>query len=161
MTTVTQRAFRRSAAYRRLTAYRYVAVNLPRTTTAVLIAALLILAAAHGYMVRNEPRVPGYLVGYTILLVAACVATSAALAFGGETLARAARAVGAVLCLGFVVAYAVSRATGLPGLPQVRGWWDWAPGTVAGAGALLYLAVELAVLAGVAVARPEMQEWHD
>lgn len=161
MTTLTRRAIRNSAVYRKLTVYRYVAVDLPRTTTAVLIAALLTLAGAHVYMVRNEPQVPGYLLGYTVLLVVACVATSAALAFGSSALARAGRAVGAVLCLGFVVAYAVSRATGLPELPQVRGWWDWAPGTLAGAGALLYLAVELAVVAGVAVARPERQAWHD
>lgn len=161
MTTIARRAVRDSAVYRKLTVYRYVAVDLPRTTTAVLCVALLVLAGAHVYMARNEPWVPAYLVVYIVVLVAACLAAIAAMAFGGSALARAGRAVGAVLCAGFVVAYAVSRATGLPELPQVRGWWDWAPGSIAGASALLYLGVALAVAAGVAVARPEEQAWHD
>ena len=114
MTTVVRWMFRDSTLYRRLTVYRYVAVDLPRTTTAVLVAALLVLAGAHGYMLRSEPEVPAYLVGYGVVVVAGCAATIAALVFGGARAARTGRTVGAVLCAGFVVAYAVSRATGLP-----------------------------------------------
>ncbi|MDR7170240.1 hypothetical protein J2W56_003991 [Nocardia kruczakiae] len=138
---------------------RYAAVDLPRTTTAAGAALLLGLGGVHLYVLVREDALPTYLrVGFAILI--AWCAGAAALVCGART-ARAGWALGGLASLTFLVVYVLSRLAGLPGLPEVRGWWDSAPGSVAGTCALGFLAVTAAIVLGVTVARPQRQHWHD
>jgi hypothetical protein len=161
MTAVVRRMLLHSRMYRLVTSYRYVAVDLPRTTASALGAALLGFAATHVYILVSEPVVPLYLVIYVWVLVAVCIAAGVALALAPGPIARVGRAVGAGTSVVFLVGYVTSRLTGLPALPGVRGWWDYAPGTLAALCAVAYLAISGAVLLGITVARPEEQHWHD
>jgi hypothetical protein len=138
---------------------RYAAVDLPRTTTAAGAALLLGLGGVHLYVLLREAGLPNYLrVGFGFLI--ACCVVAAALVCGSRT-ARAGWALGGLVCLAFLVVYVVSRLAGLPGLPEVRGWWDSAPGSVAGVCALTFLAVITAIVLGITVAHPRAQHWHD
>lgn len=161
MTAVVRRMPLHSRMYRLLTSYRYVAVDLPRSTAAALAAALLGLAATHVYILGSEPVVPLYLVIYMWVLVVVCIGAGVVLAVAPGPMARVGRTVGAVASVVFLVGYVTSRLTGLPALPGVRGWWDYAPGTVAALCALACLALTAALLLGITVARPEEQHWHD
>ena len=140
----------------------YVAFNLPRAVTALGGALLLGVAATHVYVLASRPAVPALFVGYAVGVAACCVSAAVAMWLSRYPLVlRAAWMCGDVISLFFIAVYLITRPAPLPGLMGITGRWDVAPGTLAGACALGFLAVHLSVLLGINVAYPQHQQWSD
>jgi hypothetical protein len=154
--------WKRSKLYELLRLRGYVAFNLPRTVS-VLGAALLIgIAAVHVYVLTSQPALPMYFFVYTAILGACCLLTAASLWLGrNPRVPQLAWFFGDLVSVVFVGLYVASRTTALPGLVSVTGRWDFAPGTLAGAFALGFVAIHMSVLLGINVAYPRRQPWFD
>ncbi len=154
--------WKRSGLYEWLRLKGYVAFNLPRTVTMLGATLLIGIAAAHVYVLTSQTALPMYFVVYTAALLVCCLLTAAAMWLGRKPkVARLGWFFGDVVCVVFLGMYLVSRAASLPGLVAVTGRWDFAPGTLAGAAALGFIAVHMSVLLGINVAYPQRQQWTD
>lgn len=151
--------FRETRMYRLVTVYRYVAFNLPKLTTAIGVGLLLGTAAVHIYLLGAVESLPAYLAGYFVVLALVCV-LGAGMMLAGR-FARRGWLLGTVVSVVFLVAYIVTRFTGLPMAPEGNRWWDFPPGTVAIGCAVLFVAVHASVLLGINVAHPQKRVWHD
>jgi hypothetical protein len=140
----------------------YVALDLPRTVTALGDVLLLGIVATHIYILSTETGLPRYFVFYAVALIAGCL-----LAAGGTWLnlnplvPRLGWLLGSLVSLVFIGIYLASRAVSLPGLVAVTGRWDFAPGTFALAFAAGFIGVHVSVLLGINVAYPQRQGWQD
>lgn len=151
-----------STVARLLPGHCYLAVDLPKTTTAAGVLSMLGLAGVHLYLLLREDRLPLHLrIGFGLLIAACLVAAGLMVCGAFPRLVRAGWALGGLVSVVFLVVYVISRLAGLPGLPEVKGWWDSAPGTVAGACALLLPALLAARGLGITVAYPQKRHWHD
>lgn len=160
-TTVVRVAMRVPVLGKLVSFYRYIAFDLPRTTTAVAVALLLGIEAIRLYLLA-EYSLPTYLAAYFIVLSAcATLAVLAMLAGRWRRLVRGAWALGSLVALASLAMYLASRTAGLPQLPQLVGQWDYAPGTLAMALSGAFLATHFAVLTRLTVCWPMHQEWHD
>lgn len=140
----------------------YVAFNLPRAVTASGGALLLGVAATHVYLLASQPAVPVLFVVYAVGVAACCLLAAAAMWLSRYLrVLRAAWMCGDGISILFIAVYLTSRLTPLSGLVGITGRWDIAPGTLAGACALGFLAVHLSVLLGINVAYPHHQQWSD
>lgn len=144
-----------------LTLNGYVAFNLPRAVTGLGTALLMGLVAVHVYVLASTPVLPLYFVIYAAVLIIACLVTAGALVFPKPTVAQAGWYFGSFVCAGFVVVYVISRIAELSGLTTLTGRWDLAPGTLAMALAVGFIAVHTTVLSGINVAHPRRQNWRD
>lgn len=145
-----------------LTLNGWVKFNLPRTVTLIGEALLVGLVAVHAYVLTSQEGLPGYFSIYLAVLTAGCLVAAGALAFGLRPyVAHAGWYLGSAVCLGFVVVYLVSRWVSLSGLEALTGRWDFAPGTLAMALALAFVAVHTTVLSGINVAYPQRRNWVD
>jgi hypothetical protein len=152
---------RHTKVYRILTVYQYFAINLPKVTTTIGIGLLLGIVAVHLYVMLTAD-VPAYLVVYFLLLIAGSLTALVMMTFGARRGAtRRGWWIGSTTATVLVVLYLLSRFTGLPGSPEVKGWWDFGPGTIALALAAGFLGLHLSVLLGVSVAYPQKRTWHD
>jgi uncharacterized oligopeptide transporter (OPT) family protein len=153
---------RQTTTYRLLTVHRYVALNVPRTTTAAGILLMGVIAGVHLYLLFQTSGLPRYLGVYFGVLSAACLVAAVLSTIGPRArLVRAGWALGAAASIVFLAVYLISRLAGLPDVPQAEAWWDCAPATLAGACALGYLGLVAAIGLGVTVAYPWKRGWHD
>ncbi|MDG3010869.1 oxidoreductase [Rhodococcus sp. D2-41] len=154
--------WRGTRLYRMLTAYRYLAFNLPRAVTGSGMVLLLGVAAPQIYAVTEGRSLPAYLVAYLCLLVVGLLLAACSLLTGGsaDDQPRGWWA-GSAMCVIFFGVYLGSRGAGLPGMPELKGWWDYAPGTFAGAFALAYLGLHGSIILGINVAHPQRRCWHE
>ena len=154
--------WRRSRAYDWLRLKGYVAFNLPRTVTMLGAALVTGIAAAHVYVLTSQPMQPVYFVVYAAILGVCCLLTAVFLWLGRNPhVPQLGWFVGDLVSILFLGVYLASRAVVLPGLVAMTGRWDFAPGTVAGAFALGFVAVHMSVLLGINVAYPQRQQWSD
>ncbi len=154
--------WKRSKLYELLRLNGYVAFNLPRTVTTLGAGLLIGIAAAHVYVLTRQPALPMYFVVYTAILVACCLLTAASLWLGrNPRVPQLGWFFGDLVSVVFLGLYLFSRPAALPGLVAVTGRWDFAPGSLAGAFALGFLAVHMTVLLGINVAYPQRQQWTD
>jgi hypothetical protein len=154
--------WKRSQLYEWLRLKGYVAFNLPRTVTTLGAALLIGIAAAHVYVVTSRPALPAYFIVYTAILGACCLLTAAFLWLGRNPLVpQLGWFIGDLVSVAFLGVYLASRVATLPGLVAVTGRWDFAPGTLAGAFALGFIAMHMSVLLGINVAYPQRQPWFD
>ncbi|OBF77746.1 oxidoreductase [Mycobacterium sp. 852002-51613_SCH5001154] len=145
-----------------LTLNGWVAFNLPRTVTALGGSLLLGLVALHAYILTTEPGLPLYFAVYSALLGVCCLAAAGAMVFATKPrVPQVGWYSGSLVCLTFIVIYAVSRWVTLPGLEALTGRWDLAPGTFAVVFAAGFIAVHTTVLSGINVAYPQRQQWYD
>lgn len=157
------RLWRGTRLYRMLTVHRYLAFNLPRTVTGAGIALLSGVAAPQVYTLMEEHRpLPSYLVIYLCLLVIGLLSAACSLLAGGtdDDQPRGWWA-GSAGCVVYLGVYLGSRTAGLPGMPELAGWWDYAPGTFAGAFALAYLGLHASIILHINVAHPQRRCWHE
>lgn len=153
--------WKRSKLYKLLRLNGYVAFNLPRTVTMLGAGLLIGIAATHVYVLTRQP-LPMYFVVYTAILVACCLLTAASLWLGrNPRVPQLGWLFGDLVSVVFLGLYLFSRPAALPGLVAVTGRWDFAPGSLAGAFALGFLAVHMTVLLGINVAYPQRQQWTD
>jgi hypothetical protein len=126
-------------------------------------AALLTgIAAAHVYVLTSRPALPTYFFVYTAILGACCLLAAAFLWLGrNPRVPQLGWYFGDLVSVVFLGVYLASRAVTLPGLVAVTGRWDFAPGTLAGALALGFVAIHMSVLLGINVAYPQRQPWFD
>jgi hypothetical protein len=137
--------------------YRYISFNIPRVITGSGAVLVLGVGAIQLYLLVASRGVPGYLSAYFAVLAA--VAVLAALGIlAGRTLGWA---LGSLTSAAAIATYVASRTIGLPGLPQLVGWWDYPLGTFLMMLAALVLALHFSVLTGMNVAYPKRQHWHD
>ncbi|MBV9723298.1 MAG: oxidoreductase [Mycobacterium sp.] len=123
---------------------------------------LIAIAATHVYVLTSRRALPVYFVVYTAALLACCLLSATAIWLGRKPLVpRLGWFLGDVVSVVFVGVYLASRAASLPGLMAVTGRWDFAPGTLAGAFALSFIAIHMSVLLGINVAYPQRQPWTD
>ena len=156
------RRVRRSQLYEWLRLKGYVAFNLPRVVTTLGAALLTGIAAIHVYVLITRPALPMYFVVYTAAVVGCCLLASVALWLArNPRVPQAAWLFGDLVSVVFLGAYLGSRAVALPGLEAVTGGWDFAPGTLAGTLALVFVTVHMSVLLGINVAYPQRQHWSD
>lgn len=142
--------------------YRYFAFNAPKTTTGVGVALLLSTAIIRVFLLVQHVGVPGYLVAWSVLLIAGSLLAAAAMTTGPALrLARPGWALGSAVALLSLADYFAGRAVGLPGLPELVGRWHYPLGNVSVAIALLFLALHFSVRTGMNVAYPESRDWHD
>jgi hypothetical protein len=154
--------WKRSQLYEWLRLKGYVAFNLPRTVTMLGAALLTGIAAAHVYVLTSRPALPMYFFVYTAILGVCCLLTAAFLWLGrNPRVPQAAWLFGDLVSVAFLGVYLASRAVALPGMVAVTGRWDFAPGTLAGACALGFVAIHMSVLLGINVAYPQRQPWFD
>jgi hypothetical protein len=154
--------WKRSRLYELLRLKGYVAFNLPRTVTSLGAALLTGIAAAHVYVVASQPALPVYFVAYVATLGACCLFTATLLWLGrNPVVPQLGWFLGDLVSVVFLALYVASRAVILPGLIAVTGRWDFAPGSLAGAFALGFIAVHISVLLGINVAYPQRQPWFD
>jgi len=154
--------WKRSRLYELVRLKGYVAFNLPRTVTALGATLLIGVAAAHVYVLASRPALPMYFFLYAAILGACCLLTAACLCLGrNPRVPQLGWFFGDLLSVTFLGVYLVSRAVTLPGMVAVTGQWDFAPGTLAGAFALGFIAVHMSVLLGINVAYPRGQPWFD
>ena len=140
----------------------YVAFNLPRLVTMLGAALLTGIAAIHVYVLIGRPGLPTYFVVYSAAVVGCCLLTAAALWLArNPRVPQAAWLFGDLVSVAFLGLYLGSRTVSLPGLVAVTGRWDFAPGTLAGALALVFVTVHMSVLLGINVAYPQRQHWSD
>lgn len=138
-----------------------IAFNLPRTVTLAADAALLGLAAIHGYVLLSQTDPPGYFEAYCVAMIIGGVCIAALSWIDIDGLPRAAWLAGSVLCAAFVIGYLISRLVSLPDLAALTGRWDVAPGSLALACAGGFVAVHLTVLLGINVAFGQQRNWSD
>ena len=154
--------WKRSRAYDWLRLSGYVAFNLPRTVTMLGTALLTGIAAAHVYVLTSQPPLPVYFVVYAAILGACCLLAASFLWLGrNPRVPQLGWFFGDLVSVVFLGVYLASRVATLPGLVAVTGRWDFAPGTLAGAFALGFIAVHISVLLGINVAYPQRQRWSD
>jgi hypothetical protein len=154
--------WKRSQLYEWLRLKGYVAFNLPRTVTTVGAALLIGIAAAHVYVVTSRPALPMCFIVYTAILGVCCLLTAAFLWLGrNPRVPQLGWFFGDLVSVTFLGVYVASRAVTLTGMVAVTGRWDFAPGTLAGAFALGFIAVHMSVLLGINVAYPQRQPWFD
>jgi hypothetical protein len=158
---MTQRV-KRTRMYEWMRLKGYVAFNLPRAVTGLGAGLLLGIAAVHIYVLASRPGLPAIFAVYTGLVVAWCLLAAAAMGFAiNPRIPQWGWFVGDGLSLVYLVVYLATRPAPLPGLVAVTGRWDFAPGTLAGALALGFVAVHLSVLLEINVAYPQRQQWSD
>jgi surface polysaccharide O-acyltransferase-like enzyme len=156
------RQIRRDQLYEWLRLKGYVAFNLPRLVTMLGAAMLIGIAAIHVYVLIGRPALPMSFIVYTAAVVGCCLLTAVALWLArNPRVPQAAWLFGDLLSVAFLCVYLGSRAVTLPGLEAVTGHWDFAPGTLAGALALVFVTVHMSVLLGINVAYPQRQHWSD
>lgn len=154
--------WKRSRLFEWLRLKGYVAFNLPRTVTTLGAVLLVGIGAVHVYVLTTRPALPAYFLTYATLLGACCLLTAGVLWLGHKPLVpQLGWFVGDVVSIVFLAVYLASRAVTLPGLVAVTGRWDFAPGTLAGAFALGFVAIHMSVLLGINVAYPQQQQWSD
>lgn len=146
--------------------YRYIQLNLPRSTTAGGVVMLWGIAAIHVYwLVRSGDStwpVPSYLRVYFALEAACSLIAGFALPAGRiRAVTRIGWGLGSLAGGAAMAMYLVSRTAGLPGLPLAVGRWDYPLGTFTIALAGVYLITHVAVLTGLAIAVPDRRSWHD
>ncbi len=154
--------WKRSQLYELLRLKGYVAFNLPRTVSALGAGLLIGIAVVHVYVLTSQPELPGYFFVYAAILLACCLLTAASLWLGrNPRVPQLGWFFGDLVSVVFLGLYLFSRPAALPGLVAVTGRWDFAPGSLAGAFALGFLAVHMTVLLGINVAYPQRQQWFD
>ncbi len=141
------------------TVLQYIALDLPRTTTAAGMALMAGLTAVHAYLIASGTADPAYLIAYRGLIVAG--SSSAAMLMSLPGPARAGWRLGSAVSVVAAAVYLASRTAGLPGMPQLAGRWDCPLGTVTMGVAALFLVLHGSVLAGVNVAYPRRRDWYD
>jgi hypothetical protein len=145
--------------------YRYFAFNGPRVTTALGIVVLLGITAIRLYWLAGGllvPDYPVYFTAYLVLLVFAALLAAAGMVAGRRTgLVKIGWVLGSLVSGVSLAMYVVSRARGLPGLPQLVGRWDYPVGTFAIALAAAFLGLHFSVITGMNVAYPHRRQWHD
>lgn len=139
---------------------RHIAFDLPRSTTAAGAGLLAGIATIRLYLLASHV-VPPYLAAYFVLVAVFALLAVPAMAAGRPVLAQVGWALGGVVALASLLMYIASRAWGLPGLPQLTGRWDNPLGTFSMILAAGYLALHASVVAGMNVAYPRHQPWHD
>ncbi len=108
------------------------------------------------------PSYPAYLAVYSLVLVIAGLSAAVGMVAGRRRrLAEIGWTLGSLVSVVSVVTYLVGRTVGVPGLPQLRGWWDYPIGTFSMALAVLFVALHFSVRTGMNVAYPERKQWHD
>lgn len=158
---MTQR-LKRTQIYEWMRLKGYVAFNLPRAVTALGAGLLSGIAAVHVYVLASRPALSAIFEVYTGLVVASCLLTAAAIGCAvNPRIPRWGWFVGDGLSVAYLAVYLATRPMPLPGLVAVTGRWDFAPGTLAGALALGFVAVHMSVLLGINVAYPRRQPWSD
>lgn len=161
MGVLTQR-LKRGQVYEWLRLKGYVAFNLPRTVTALGAGLLSGIAAVHVYVLATRPALPAIFAVYTGLIAACCLLAAASLGFAvNPRIPQRGWFFGDGVSIVYLAIYLATRPTPLPGLVAVTGRWDFAPGTLAGALALGFVAVHMSVLLGINVAYPQRQRWTD
>jgi hypothetical protein len=159
---VSAQRIERSQLYEWLRLKGYVAFNLPRLVTMLGAALLTGIAAIHVYVLISRPLLPMYFAAYTVAVAGCCLLIAVALWLArNPRVPRAAWLSGDAVSALFLGVYLGSRAVSLPGLAAVTGRWDFAPGTLAGALALVFITVHMSVLLGINVAYPQRQHWSD
>jgi hypothetical protein len=154
--------WKRGRLYEWLRLKGYVAFNLPRTVSALGAGLLIGIAVVHVYVLTTRPALPMYFLVYTAILVACCLLTAVSLWLGRNPhVPQLGWFFGDLVSVVFLGLYLFSRPAALPGLVAVTGRWDFAPGSLAGAFALGFLAVHMTVLLGINVAYPQRQQWFD
>lgn len=158
----TAQRIKRSQLYEWLRLKGYVAFNLPRLVSTLGATLLTGIAGIHVYVLISRPARPMYLVVYTASVVGCCLVTAMALWFArNPRVPQAAWLFGDLVSVVLLGVYLASRAVALPGLVAITGRWDFAPGTLAGALALVFVTVHMSVLLGINVAYPQRQHWSD
>lgn len=154
--------WKRSRLYEWLRLKGYVAFNLPRMVSMLGAALLFGIAAAHVYALTSQSALPMYFFVYAAIVLGCCLLAAAAMWLGRNPLVpRVGWLFGDLVSFAFLGVYLASRAVTLPGLLTVTGRWDYAPGTLAGAFALGFIAIHMSVLLGINVAYPQRQQWAD
>jgi hypothetical protein len=154
--------WKRSQLYEWLRLKGYVAFNLPRLVTMLGGALLIGIVAAHVYALTSRTALPVYFFVYTASLIACCLLAAAAMWLGrNPRVPQLGWFFGDLISVIFLSLYLFSRAATLPGLTAITGRWDFAPGTLAGAFALGFVAIHMSVLLGINVAYPQRQPWFD
>jgi predicted neutral ceramidase superfamily lipid hydrolase len=154
--------WKHSRPYEWLRLKGYVAFNLPRTVTLLGATLLTGIAADHVYVLTSRQALPMYFFIYTAILATCCLLTAACLWLGrNPRVPQLGWFVGDLISIVFLAVYLASRAVTLPAMVAVTGRWDFAPGTLAGAFALGFIAVHMSVLLGINVAYPQRQQWFD
>lgn len=154
--------WKRSQLYELLRLKGYVAFNLPRTVTMLGAALLAGIVVLHVYVLATRPALPMYFLIYVAILGACCLLTAAFLWLGRNPLVpQIGWFIGDLITTVFLALYLTSREVTLSGLVAVTGRWDFAPGSMAGALALGFIAVHMSVLLGINVAYPQRQPWFD
>ncbi len=116
----------------------------------------------HVYVLATRPALSAIFAVYTGLIVACCLLTAASLGFAvNPRIPQWGWFFGDGVSIVYLVVYLATRPAPLPGLVAVTGRWDFAPGTLAGALALGFVAVHMSVLLGINVAYPQRQQWTD
>jgi hypothetical protein len=138
--------------------YRYIYLNQPRLTRLASMALILSIGAIHMIEAPAHFEAAGYLgvlfaLNFAGTLVAAIGIFRGAKGWGWT--------LGALISILSLLAYLASRLLGLPGFSEAAGEWDEPLGTLAMILEGLYLAGWLSVITGLAVAAPDMRDWHD
>lgn len=140
----------------------WIAFNVPRAVSLLGTALLIGIAAVHFYVLISQPASPTYFVVYVAILEACCLSTATSLWLGrNPRVPQLGWFFGDLVSVVFLGLYLASRAATLPGLVALTGRWDFAPGTLAAALALGFVAVHMSVLLGINVAYPQRQQWTD
>ena len=128
----------------------------PRPITALGAGLLSGIAAVHVYVLATRPALSAIFAGYTGLIAACCLLAAASLGFAvNPRIPQRGWFFGDGVSIVYLGIYLATRPTPLPGLVAVTGRWDFAPGTLAGALALGFVAVHMSVLLGINVAYPQ------
>jgi hypothetical protein len=146
---------------RALTAYRWVAFAGPRTTTALAVLLLVVVAAPQVSLLATAD-VPGWLdarsglAGLLVLVAAAAMTAARSL-----PVAALGWGVGSLVCATSIGLWVASRTAGLPGVVGTVGRWDHPGGTTVLGLAAAFLLLHTSLLLGVTVAVPDRRRWHD
>lgn len=141
---------------------RSIAFNLPRTVTLAADAALLGLAATHGYVLATATDPPEYFAVYCVAVIIGCVVAAGTTWIDVDHIVPAGGwMAGGVICTAVVIGYPIGRLVDLAGLPALTGRWDLAPGSLALACAAAFLGLYLTVLSGVNVAFGQRRGWYE
>ncbi|SON61843.1 hypothetical protein MSIMFI_03362 [Mycobacterium simulans] len=147
--------------YRVLTLNGYVAFNLPRAVTAAGGLLLVGLVVAHLYVWATATAVPAYFAGYCALLITSCLLAIVAMGAGfNPVLPQRGWQLGTMVGVVFLGLYLASRAASMPGLADLTGSWDLAPGTFAAACAVGFIGLHMSIVLGINVAYPRRRNWY-
>lgn len=153
-------SLRHSTVGRYLSVYRYVEINLPKTTTAVADTLLLGNAAVHLYLVITA-AFPTYVAACLLLLVLGFLTAVVLTVVPDRRPARCGWLLGAATSVLAGGGYLLSRFVALPGMPYTPSWWDFPPGSLVAGCAALYLVLYASVLLGMNTAFPDTARWRD